>query len=97
MPPIQISQDILPVAKFKAHVSEVLRNVRANGRPVVITQGGEPAGVLLSPREYDLLTYQQRFLDSVNRGLADIAAGRVHSAQNVKQRIKQLVESHKRR
>ena len=97
MPPIQISQDILPVAKFKAHVSEVLRNVRANGRPVVITQNGEPAGVLLSPREYDQLTYQQRFLDSVHRGLADIAAGHVHSAESVKQRIKKLVQRRKQR
>ena len=69
MAPIQISQDILPVAKFKARVSEVLPWARAQGRPVAITQGGEPAGVLLSPREYDQLTYQQRFLDSVNRRL----------------------------
>lgn len=97
MPQIQISEDIVPVAKFKAHVSEVLRRVRANGRPVVITQGGEPAGVLLSPREYDLLTYQQRFLDSVNRGLDDIAAGRVHSAQDVKQRIKRLAQKNRGR
>jgi len=96
MPPIQISTDILPVARFKAHVSEVLRNVRANGRPVVITQGGEPAGVLLSPREYDLLTYQQRFVESVNRGLTDVAAGRVHGAQTVKQKMTKLVESRKR-
>jgi prevent-host-death family protein len=96
MPPIQISTDILPVARFKAHVSEVLRNVRANGRPVVITQGGEPAGVLLSPREYDLLTYQKRFVESVSQGLNDIAAGRVHSARAVKLRIKKLTESRKR-
>lgn len=96
MPPIDISTDILPVAKFKAHVSEVLRNLRANGRPVVITQGGEPAGVLLSPREYDQLTYQQRFLESVQLGLTDVEAGRVQSAQTVKQRIKKLVESRKR-
>lgn len=96
MKPIQISTDILPVARFKAHVSEVLRNVRANGRPIVITQGGEPAGVLLSPREYDLLTYQKRFVDSVNDGLSDVAAGRVRSAQAVKQRIRKLAESRKK-
>ena len=42
MPPIRISEDIVPVGKFKARVSEVLRNLRANDRPIVITQGASP-------------------------------------------------------
>ncbi len=38
---------------------------------MVITQNGRPAGVLLSPREYDRMQERQRFLESIAAGLAD--------------------------
>src|ERR1044071_5592387 len=38
---------------------------------------GKPAAVVMSPREYDQLSYRSRFVDAVNEGLADVHAGRV--------------------
>ncbi len=32
MKPIHVSEDILPIASFKAHASEVVRSLRARGR-----------------------------------------------------------------
>ncbi|MDQ3299407.1 MAG: type II toxin-antitoxin system Phd/YefM family antitoxin, partial [Myxococcota bacterium] len=46
-------------------------------RPLVITLNGKPAAVVMSPHEYDRITYQARFLLSIERGLADVDAGRV--------------------
>lgn len=77
-------------------MNEVLRNNLVNERPIVITRGGEPAGVLPGPRTYGRLTYQKRFVDSVNQGLSDISAGRVYSARAVRKRVSRLVESRKR-
>ncbi len=79
MKPILISEDILPIADFKARASEVVRRLREHRRPVVITQSGKPAAVLLSPEEFDRLTYRARFLDAVGEGLADAEAGRTVS------------------
>jgi prevent-host-death family protein len=79
MKPLHISEDILPIADFKARASEVVRRLREHRRPVVITQSGKPAAVLLSPEEFDRLTYRARFLDAVGEGLADAEAGRVVS------------------
>jgi antitoxin YefM len=45
---------------------------------------GKPAGVLLSPAEYDDLVYQKAFLDSINRGIADSEKGRVLSTEELK-------------
>lgn len=79
MKPLHISEDILPIADFKARASEVVRRLKEHRRPVVITQSGRPAAVLLSPEEFDRLTYRARFLEAVGEGLADADAGRVVS------------------
>ncbi|WNG15699.1 type II toxin-antitoxin system Phd/YefM family antitoxin [Cystobacter fuscus] len=79
MKPLHISEDILPIADFKARASEVVRRLKEHRRPVVITQSGKPAAVLLSPEEFDRLTHRARFLDAVGEGLADAEAGRTVS------------------
>ena len=48
-----------------------------NDAPVVVTQHGKPAGVLLSPKAFDELTERARFVTAVSEGLADAEAGRV--------------------
>lgn len=74
---LQVADDIVPIAEFKAHVSRVIRTLPARRRPVVITQNGRPAAVVLSPAEFDRLARRGRFLDRVDEGLADLDAGRV--------------------
>jgi prevent-host-death family protein len=59
---LKVSEDIVPVSEFKAQASEWLRRVGESEQPVVITQNGKPAGVLLSPRAYD------RLMEDLGRG-----------------------------
>jgi antitoxin YefM len=75
MKKINIANDIVPVAEFKVQISKYLNNIRSTGRPMVITQNGKPAGVLLSPDDFDELVYQKSLIESVNRGLSDIEKG----------------------
>jgi len=77
MKDLQISEDILPVGEFKTHASRVIRKLQTTNRPFVITQNGKPAAVLLTPAEFDRLNEHARFLDAVDEGLSDTAAGRV--------------------
>jgi len=74
---LSVSEDIVPLGEFKAHAGQLLRRVRGSHQPLVITQNGHPAGVVLSPVEFDRLRERQRFLESVAAGLADAEAGRV--------------------
>lgn len=80
---LRIAEDIVPVSDFKAQASEWLRRVAESGHPLVITQNGKAAGVLLSPQAFDELTERSRFLASVDEGLADSDAGRVHAHDKV--------------
>jgi prevent-host-death family protein len=77
MKPLQLSEDILPIGEFKTHASRVLRKLRDSNRPVVITQNGRPAAVLITPEEFDALHERARFMAAVQEGLADSEAGRV--------------------
>jgi prevent-host-death family protein len=77
MKPLQVAEDIVPLGVFKAQASKILRQLRGTMRPVVITQNGRPAAVILSPEEFDRLNEARRFVSSVEAGLADVAAGRV--------------------
>ena len=55
----------------------MLRQVQTSRRPIIITQNGKPAGVLISPAEFDSLSEQNRFYNAVKSGLADIEQGHV--------------------
>src|ERR1051325_7802335 len=74
----QTAEDIIPIAELKANMSEIVRGLDERPRPLVVTLNGKPAAVVMSPREYDRLAYQSRFIDSVAAGLADVQAGRTY-------------------
>lgn len=77
MKPVLLSEDVLPIGEFKTQASSVLRKLRQSQRPVVITQNGRPAAVLITPEEFDQMRERDRFVAAVREGLADSKAGRV--------------------
>ena len=83
MKPLRVTEDILPITKFEERASEIVEGVRARGRPMVITQRGEPAAVLISPEEFDRLTYEAHVVAAIEDGLADADAGRVVDDQEL--------------
>lgn len=94
MRPLRVSEDVVPVGQFKAQAKRWLARARETGHPLVITQNGRPAAVMLSPVEYDRLTERGRFLEDVAAGLADAEAGRMLTLEESKARI---ARRHKRR
>ena len=85
MRPIRVSEDVVPVGEFRAKTKQWLARATKTGQPVVITQNGRPAGVLLSPGEFDRLTYKERFLADVELGASQADAGRTHSPEEVRE------------
>ena len=77
MKPIQISEDILPLAKFKASASEIIRQLHAVQRPIDITQNGRPAAVLITPEQFDELSERERLVTAIREGLSDAETDRV--------------------
>lgn len=79
MRPIELTRDVLPIAKFKARASEMIQRVRHDKHPLVITLNGAPAAVLISIEDYDRRAYEARVREGIEEGLADGQADRVIS------------------
>ena len=80
---IRLSEDVVTVSDFKARASDWLRRFAGSGHPLVITQNGKPAGVLLSPAAFDEFSERQQFLAAVQEGMADEQADRGHTTDEV--------------
>ena len=80
---LQISEDIFPLGSFKAQASRLLRELGKSHQAIIITQNGKPAGVLISPQEFDRLQERQRFIAAVEEGLQDAKAGRTIDDQDL--------------
>ena len=83
MKDIRISDSIMPLGEFKAKAATVLKILAERDTPLIITQNGLSATVVLSPVAFDELREKQRFLEAMIAGLADIEQGRVVEHERV--------------
>ena len=84
---LDIEADIQPVSDFRANASALLQQVRDTRRPLVLTQRGRGAAVLIDIHSYQLLVDELDELRDVQKGLADVAAGRVVGHDEVRARV----------
>jgi prevent-host-death family protein len=74
---VNVSDGIVPLGEFKARASKIIRDIAGSDEPLVITQNGRPAAVLMSPSAFQGLRERQAFLQAVAEGLADSESGHV--------------------
>lgn len=80
---MRIAEDIKPITYMKTRAADLLRTVDETRRPVVITQNGEPKGVVLDVASYQELRDATMMLKLIAQGEADLQAGRVHRQADV--------------
>ncbi len=84
---ILLSEDVVPIAEFKAKTAYWLKKIKTIGGPIMITQNGKPAGVLVSPLDYDNALEKERFIESIKKGLTDADKGLTLSTEQIKKRL----------
>lgn len=89
MKTLKVSKDVVTLAEFKNQAAALLERVGSSSQPLLITQNGKPAGVLLSPAEFDRIQEQEsaRFIASVNRGIDDADNDRTLTSARAKLRL----------
>ena len=73
---VRPTQDIRPLADFRANLAAVVRQVRRTKRPIILTQHGRSAAVLVDAGEYEVLVDRAELLEDVREAEAEIAAGK---------------------
>ena len=88
-----IAQDLVPVNEFRANMAAWLERLDETGRPVVLTQRGRAAAVLVQPEALDELHESREVLRKVLQGLRDGAEGRVHENADVWREVDALLDT----
>ena len=73
---MRIEHEMKPVTYMKTKAAELLRSVEESRRPVIITQSGEPKGVLMDVASYQELRQAMLLLRLIAQGEADVREGR---------------------
>ena len=71
----KLSRDIQPLSEFRAHTAKFLRQVQETGRPLVLTQHGRGAAVLLDIAEYEKLVERSELAQDIRTAEAQLERG----------------------
>jgi antitoxin YefM len=73
--PIRFSRDIRPLSEFRANAAAFIQQVRRTRRPLVLTQHGKSAAVLLDVQEYERLVERAEIIEDVAVAEEQLARG----------------------
>ena len=74
---------VIPVSDLRQDVASVLKLVRGSREPLIVTQRGRAAAVLMSVETYERSSAERELLRMLARGDREIAAGQGHSLDDV--------------
>lgn len=75
--------DIVPVTDLRQDAAAVLARVRKSAQPVVITQRGRAAAVMVSAESYERAESERQILKLLARGEREIAKGKGYDLDSV--------------
>lgn len=75
MPNLNLKEDIRPLSEFRADAAAMIQRVRETRRPLVLTQRGHSAAVVLDVSEYQQLLDELELLRDIQTSMRQIEAG----------------------
>lgn len=90
---MRLSEDIRPISYMKASAADLLDQVNATRRPVVITQSGQARAILEDLETYEQTRAAMGILKLLAQGEEDVRAGRFHKQADVFTRLEKRLAS----
>ena len=84
---IDVTEDLCPLSEFRAETASYITRIKQNKRPLVLTQHGKCAAVVVSSDSYQAMVEKISLLEDIAAGEADISAGRIISNEDLKKKI----------
>ncbi|MFT7586845.1 MAG: prevent-host-death family protein [Cellvibrionaceae bacterium] len=75
--------EIIPLSDLRQEAAGVIKRLQDGNSPIVITQRGRAAAVLISMDGYERLTQNQEILNLLIQGEKEIEAGVGHDLEDV--------------
>lgn len=86
-----LASDIKPVSEFRAKAAELIEQIRNTRRPLVLTQRGHSAAVVLDVEEYESLLEELELLRDIRVAEKEIRTGKGVSNREAKAQIRARV------
>lgn len=84
---LRVDQDIRSMSEFRAGIASFLKQVHDTKRPLIITQHGKGAAVLLDVGEYEAMQEKIELLSDVQKAISQIENGEGVEHKNAKDMI----------
>ena len=75
--------EIIPVSDLRQDAAAILKRVRTSHEPLIVTQRGRAAAVMLSVEQYEQDDYERQLLRQLLSGEKEIAAGEGYDIESV--------------
>lgn len=70
-----LAEDIISLSDFRKKSAGYIQEIRSRGRPLVLTQNGHSAAILMSPEAFERFQYERDLFAAVARGEKELAQG----------------------
>ncbi len=85
---LDLANDIRSLSDFKRNTLELLDRLRKTGHPLVLTVNGKAELVVQDAAAYQALLDRVEAIEGIQRGLAEVKAGRTGPARKVFARLR---------
>ena len=72
---LRLREDVRPLSEFRANAAAFVEQVQVTHRPIVLTQHGRSAAVLLDVGEYERLTERAEVLEDIRLAEEQVSRG----------------------
>ena len=90
-------KNIKPLTDFRNHMKEYIDALRVNKKPIILTQHGKSAAVLLDPDKFQELQDEIEFMRKVALGLDDVKNRRFHALEEVVDDVENIISKSAKR
>jgi prevent-host-death family protein len=90
-------KNIRPLTDFRNKMKEYIKELNENKKPIVLTQHGKSAAVLLPADKFQEMQDQIEFMRKVAQGLEDYKNNRLHSVQETFEAVDKILEAAEKR
>ncbi len=89
--------NIRPLTDFRNKMKEYIKELNEHKKPIILTQQGKSAAVLLNAEKFQEMQDQIEFMRKVAQGLEDYQSSRVHSIQDTFDAVDRIINAAEKR
>lgn len=84
---ISISKDIEPISEFRKKSADFVKRLKKEKQPIILTQHGKSAAVLMDVSEYERFTKKLEMLEDLLEAKQQVEQGKTYTMDQARERI----------